>query len=716
MRPRLGMRRLPSSIVIMKRISSVVLASCLSISAAGFLPRPSNSVRAQSSTPGQNINWTALVNCVASGSSVQKISGRDDTYDASATSLQEISGGEAFIEFTAGDSNKALFCGLTNDSSGSHFDDIEFAIKLTSFSVAEVRESNVYRGETPYARGDVFRIAVQGGQVAYYKNGSLFFAGGKQPRFPLRAQVALQSINARIDAASIGAATVETDADWKAYQHDPTHSGYSVASNVGSANAAGLAESWSFETGGWITGTPIVASGVVYIGSWDGHMYALRESDGGLIWSYDAGTISVDRCQTSYGIDSTAALSGNRLYFGNGAAQLFALNAGTGELVWRTQLADPNLAFHLWGSPTVQNGKIYVGLASHCVNPCVAGRLVCVDASNGRVLWTFAAAPEGSTGGAVWSSAAVDADRSLVFVGTGNYCTGEDTHSTAIVALNADTGALVWEFKKLHSDLNNLDFGASPCLFESNGKPALAIPCKDGHCYALNRVTGELLWDTVVSDGDSRGGSISSPAAAFGKIYLGATVHITSGKVAALDQRDGHIVWERALDRPVLGAAAVAGGAVFFGGDDGKLHAYDVSSGDEIWNAQRNSMLGGVSISRNSVFVGSLDQHVYSFALPGSTAPAKLTISVTSPGSNDVWIVKRKNNINWTCSQAIARVDVSISRDGGETWSMLSEGVSAASGTIRVKIKKPRTESAIIKVADSDDSSVFGTTGVFRIR
>jgi len=230
-------------------------------------------------------------------------------------------------------------------------------------------------------------------------------------------------------------------------------------------------------------------------------MYALRERDGSVVWSYNSGTLPmIDRCKTTYGIDSTAALSGGRLFFGNGLAQLTGLNATTGQLIWRSQLADPAQAFHIWASPLVFDGKIYIGLASHCVNPCVTGRLVCVDASNGQVLWSFGTAPEGSLGGAVWSSAAVDAGRRMIYVGTGNYCTGTDLHSTAIIALNADTGALLWRFKRLpEGDLNNLDFGASPVLFDISGQPAVAVPSKDGHCYALNRATGELIWDTVVN-------------------------------------------------------------------------------------------------------------------------------------------------------------------------------------------------------------------------
>lgn len=691
------------------------LASYLLIA---ILISPELTAPSMGQAPPQNVNWINVINCTIAGASLQKTAGRTDSADAGARSQQTVTSGDAYLEFTAGDSNKILFCGLTHAAIGTGYVEIDFAIKLTEIGVAEVRENNVYTGEIPYRTGDMFRVAVQAGVVRYYKNGGLFQSSLKSPAYPLFGDASFLTLGGRIDNAVIGALAVSASATWTTYQHDSAHSGYSTESQVNAGNVQTLAEAWRFGTGDWVTGAPIVADGVVYIGSWDGKMYALRERDGSVIWSYNDGTLLVDRCGTTYGIDSTAALSGGRLFFGDGQAQLTALNAANGQLIWRSQLADPALAFHIWGSPLAFDGKIYIGLASHCVNPCVVGKLVCVDANNGRVLWSFGAAPEGSTGGAIWSSAAVDPARRLIYVGTGNYCTGADSHSSAIIALNADTGALVWRFKRIpQEDLNNLDFGASPVLFDINGQPVVAVPSKDGHCYALHRATGELIWDAAVSDGNSRGGSISSPAAAYGKIFFGATVQITTGKVVALDQRDGRIVWENALPAPVLGAAAVAGGVVFIGGADGALHAYDASTGTQLWAAQRSSMLGGVSISAASVFTGSLDHNIYAFALPdASPPPASAALSVTSPLAGEQWTKGQRYNIIWSASGGVSKVDVSISRDGGATWNLLASAIDAAPSLIQVKAKKPKSETVIIRVSDSSNAAVFGESGVFQIR
>ena len=113
----------------------------------------------------QNVIWTNVTNCTISGNSLQKTAGRSDSADAGARSQQTVTSGDAYFEFTAGDSNKVLFCGLTHEALGTSLFDIDFSVKLTEFGVAEIRENNVYERETTYITGDVFRVAVQANEV-----------------------------------------------------------------------------------------------------------------------------------------------------------------------------------------------------------------------------------------------------------------------------------------------------------------------------------------------------------------------------------------------------------------------------------------------------------------------------------------------------------------------------------------------------------------------
>src|SRR5438552_2514043 len=79
----------------------------------------------------QNVVWTNVTNCSVTGNSLQKTSGRSDSSDAGARSQQVVASGDAYFDFTAGDSNKVLFCGLTHAAIGAAFSEIDFAIKLT---------------------------------------------------------------------------------------------------------------------------------------------------------------------------------------------------------------------------------------------------------------------------------------------------------------------------------------------------------------------------------------------------------------------------------------------------------------------------------------------------------------------------------------------------------------------------------------------------------
>jgi polyvinyl alcohol dehydrogenase (cytochrome) len=702
--------------MLIKGLSFLLLAALI-ISPA-FISRTA----AQTTDGRQSVVWTSVVNCSVAGSSLQKTAGRDDTADAGARSEQTIMTGNAFVEFTAIDPTKTVFCGFSRTAIGTDYVGIDFAVKLTDYSVAEVRENNIYKAETTYRAGDVFRVSVDSGLIRYFKNGGLFYTSFRTPTYPLIVQAAFMQVGARLENAAIGTSSGNAPAEWRMYQHDAGHSGFATTSRVGADNASTLGEAWSFQTGDWVTGTPVVGNGLVYVGSWDGRMYALRESDGSPVWSFATETITLDSCSETYGIDSTAALVDGRLYFGTSTCTIYSLDAATGNEVWRTRVADPQQAFHLWSSPLVFDGKIYIGLASHCVNPCVRGRVVCLSAATGQVLWTFNTAPEGSTGAAVWSSLAIDSGRRMVYVTTGNYCTGEDTYGDSILALNSDTGLLIWQYKNSARDRDreNLDFGASPVLFDTEGVPALAVGSKDGFVYAVRRETGELLWTSRVTDASSIGGIISSPAAAYGKIFMGATVNSQTGKVVALDQRDGQILWEAPQPAGVLGAAAVSGGAVFIGGVDGTIRAYDVDDGTLLWSTKRGSIYGGVSITQDRLFVGSADNSIYAFALdatrPNQPPQSQSAITVDSPAAAEEWRKGTKYDVRWSIVGPISTVDVSISRDGGNTFQVIAEDVDASLGVFRVKAKKPRSDSVIVKVSDSSDPAISGRSGVFRIR
>jgi hypothetical protein len=145
----------------------------------------------------QPVKWTALLNCAVNGDSLQKNTGSNSLADAEARSVQRISNGAGYVEFTATEADKTRMIGLAHDPSELSYASLDFAIKLTTKGVAEVRENNAYAGETAYAAGDVFRISVENHEVKYYQNGKLFFTSLNKAADTLFAKAVLVHLGAR---------------------------------------------------------------------------------------------------------------------------------------------------------------------------------------------------------------------------------------------------------------------------------------------------------------------------------------------------------------------------------------------------------------------------------------------------------------------------------------------------------------------------------------
>src|SRR5579883_1870987 len=95
-------------------------------------------------------------------------------------------------------------------------------------------------------------------------------------------------------------------------------------------NKAGT-QVWTFTTSGAITASPLAAAGVVYVGSTDGNLYAITESTGAAVWSAPFATGGP--------INSSATISAGILYVGSNDGKLYAITASTGAAYWTTPFA-----------------------------------------------------------------------------------------------------------------------------------------------------------------------------------------------------------------------------------------------------------------------------------------------------------------------------------------------------------------------------------------
>lgn len=124
--------------------------------------------------------------------------------------------------------------------------------------------------------------------------------------------------------------------------------------------------------------SPAVANGVVYVGSDNGHFFALNASTGAYLWSYFLGD----------SVRSSPAVANGVVYIGSGDSKVYALNTSTGAFLWRYATGGD-----VQSSPAVANGVVYVGSSD--------GNVYALNASTGAKLWSF------DTGVAVDSSPTV---------------------------------------------------------------------------------------------------------------------------------------------------------------------------------------------------------------------------------------------------------------------------------------------------------------------
>jgi polyvinyl alcohol dehydrogenase (cytochrome) len=348
-----------------------------------------------------------------------------------------------------------------------------------------------------------------------------------------------QTRNAPFDAAA--------GPRWTAWGGDSNNTRFqgAPAARLSAADVPRLRLKWAFAFPGDLQsyGQATLAAGRIFVGSWGGKAYSLDASTGCVHWFFDAGA----------GVRSALSIAqvGTRhvAFFGDMAANVFALDAVTGQLIWRTKVDDFHVA-RVSGSITVHGGRVYVPVASGEEGAAAVptyeccrfrGSVVALDAATGKQVWkTFmveepkptqknAAGAQlwGPSGVPVWATPAVDAQRGALYVTTGNnYSDPTTTLSDAFVALDLASGKILWSRQMTTSDAYtaacrlpdktncavsngpDLDFGASPILVTlAGGRRLLVAGQKSGVVHALDPdARGEILWQTRIGRGGTMGG------------------------------------------------------------------------------------------------------------------------------------------------------------------------------------------------------------------
>ncbi len=336
----------------------------------------------------------------------------------------------------------------------------------------------------------------------------------------------------------------------------------------------------SFATGQFITSSPAVSNGIVYVTTLcptsgspfsckSGSVYALDEQTGSVRWQ---------KVETSP-INSSPLVDGGKVFYATitpGNGQVFARDAVTGNGGPIAYLSD---AVEL-SSLAVDNGRLFVGQ--------IDGAVVSLNETSGAPIWKVV--PIAGTVSVLTTPAV---GNGMVFVGT---------TTKGVAALNEYTGASLWTFATGGFNTTSVAFSAGRVYFGTGG----------GRVFALDATTGSRIWTQTTGAGVS-----SSPALALGSgtLFVGSNDHY----LYALNMATGGVLWTYLTGSGVFSSPAVADYRVFFGSEDAKVYGLGVIATKLI-----------VTITSNSTSLRPGMLSSLTITVTNGTAPQPANLTLTS--------------------------------------------------------------------------------------
>jgi quinohemoprotein ethanol dehydrogenase len=322
--------------------------------------------------------------------------------------------------------------------------------------------------------------------------------------------------------------------DWTAYAGDSNEMSFSRLRQINASSVKRLGLSWFFDLPGEVSleSTPISVHGILYFTGSYATVYAVNGATGRLLWKHDPEVWKTNPGKLNfliYPVNRGVAYANGRIFSASGDGRLFALDAGSGQVLWVVDTTDPKSLQTITGAPRTFNGRVIIGNGGADLG--MRGYVTAYDEASGHQLWRFYTVPgspdqnrgdvameraaetwkgeywKTGTGGAVWDSITFDRELNRLYLGTANAGPhdperrspggGDNLYTASIVAIDAETGKYIWHYQVNPRDSWDFDctqrITLADLLIEGRQRKVLMQAPKNGFFYVLDRLTGKLI-------------------------------------------------------------------------------------------------------------------------------------------------------------------------------------------------------------------------------
>ncbi len=324
--------------------------------------------------------------------------------------------------------------------------------------------------------------------------------------------------------------------NWLTYWGSYRSEHFSELRQINRTNVSMLQARWAAPLPGDVPleSTPIVVDGVMYLAGAPGDVYAFDARSGLLIWRFHRQQEVVNPFQINPFNRGVAVLE-QRVLVATLDNQLIALDARSGRVLWEKQIANTLEGYTMTGAPLTLGNKVIVGISGGEMG--IRGFLDAYDTRDGHRLWRFYTIPgPGEAGhetwpgdswktgsGGTWLTGSYDPQLNLLYWAVGNpgpdfdpeKRAGDNLYTSSVVALNPDTGKLVWYYQFSPHDTHDWDSNEDMILGDIPVVPRRAAGAsrdslrfapvgghtrkvlmhadRNGFFYTLDRVTGKFI-------------------------------------------------------------------------------------------------------------------------------------------------------------------------------------------------------------------------------